>query len=255
MTYKLYLSDSVEQMKKIKSNSIDMILCDLPYGLTNNEEDKIIPYDLLWNQYCRIIKENGVIVLFAQGTFYIDLINSNRKMFKYDLVWNKILVGGFLNANKMPLRQHEQIAIFYKKTPTYNPQFSIGEPLHSKGKVKETEYYQNNNYGNFEVLEDTRKGSIEKYPKSILEYQKPHPSVANHRTEKPVDLLKYLILTYSNEKDLILDNTMGSGSTGVACVQTKRNFIGIENNEDYFKIAEKRIKNAKEYYYEQLKLF
>lgn len=123
----------LELMKDIPDKSIDMILCDLPYGLTQNSKDIVLPFDKLWEQYNRIIKDNGCICLFGQGLFYVDLINSNRKMFRYDLVWDKVLTSGFLNAKRMPLRQHEQIAIFYKKLPTYNPQFSIGNPLHSKG--------------------------------------------------------------------------------------------------------------------------
>ena len=131
----LRLGDCLELMKDIPDKSIDMILCDLPYGKTQNKKDKPLPFDKLWAEYKRIIKDNGCIALFGQGTFYVDLVNSNRKMFRYDLVWDKGLTSGFLNANRMPLRQHEQIAIFYKKQPLYNPQFSKGEPLHGKGTV------------------------------------------------------------------------------------------------------------------------
>ena len=133
-TVQLYLGDCLEIMGHIPEKSVDMILCDLPYGKTNNIEDKLIPFEELWSHYNRIIKDNGAIVLFSQGAFYVDLVNSNRKMFRYDFVWDKELTSGFLNANRMPLRQHEQIAVFYKKLPTYNPQFFVGEPLHSNGK-------------------------------------------------------------------------------------------------------------------------
>lgn len=216
----LQFGDCLELMKEIPDQSVDLVLCDLPYGVTNNKCDIVIPFDLLWKQYKRIIKENGVVVLFAQGLFYVDLVNSNRPWFKYDLSWNKKLVTGFLNAKRMPLRQHEQIAVFYKKQPTYNPQFTYGEPLHTKGTKYKDKPVKNQNYGDFKTIDDNRKGSTEKYPTSILEFQKPHPSVAKHRTEKPIPLLEYLIKTYTNECDVVLDNCMGSGSTGVACVNT-----------------------------------
>jgi site-specific DNA-methyltransferase (adenine-specific) len=237
--------DCLEVMKEIPSKSIDMILCDLPYGVTQNKKDIVLPFDKLWKQYNRIIKDNGCIALFGQGLFFIDLVNSNRKMYRYDLVWDKVLTSGFLNAKRMPLRQHEQIAIFYKKKPTYNPQFTIGKPLHSKGTVYKTAVMKNNNYGKFNVTEDLRVGSTEKYPTSIVRFSKPHPSIAKHPTEKSVELLKWLIKTYTNETELVLDNCMGSGSTGVACINTNRNFIGIELNENYFSVAKQRIYETK----------
>src|SRR5574344_1026981 len=139
--------DCLEVMKDIPDKSIDMILCDLPYGVTNNKKDVIIPFNLLWEQYERIIKDNGAIVLFGQGTFYIDLVSSNRKLFRYDLVWNKVLTSGFLNAKRIPLRKHEQIAVFYKKMPTYNPQFTKGKPLHGMGTAYKNKELKNQNYG------------------------------------------------------------------------------------------------------------
>ena len=233
--------DCLELMRDIPNNSVDMILCDLPYGKTQNEKDVRLPFDRLWDIYKRIIKDTGCIALFGQGTFFVDLVNSNRKMFRYDIVWDKQLKSGFLNAKKMPLRQHEQIAILYKKTPTYNPQFSKGKPLHSRGTSYKNKEAKNQNYGKFGVTDDIRAGSTDKYPTSILTFAKSHPSVAVHRTEKPVALLEYLIKTYTNEGDTVLDNCMGSGSTGVACINTNRNFIGIELDGEYFDIAKKRL--------------
>lgn len=240
----LHKGDCLAVMQSIPDKSVDMILCDLPYGATRNKEDKRIPFAPLWKQYKRIIKNNGCIALFAQGKFYMDLYNSNKRMFRYDLVWDKVLTTGFLNAKRMPLRKHEQIAIFYKKLPTYNPQFTQGQPLHGKGTAYKTKELTNNNYGKFNAIEDTRKGSTEKYPISILQFAKPHPSKAKHITEKPVALLEYLIKTFTNECETVLDNCMGSGSTGEACVNTNRNFIGIEKKENIFEIAEKRIREC-----------
>lgn len=240
----LLQGDCLELMKNIPDKSIDLILCDLPYGKTKNPKDIRLPFDKLWTLYKRIIKENGCIALFGQGTFYVDLVNSNPKMFRYDLVWNKELISGFLNARRMPLRQHEQIAVFYKKLPTYNPQFSKGKPQHSKGHSYKTQKINNSNYGEYGVLEDVRAGSTDKYPTSILKFTKPHPSVAMHKTEKPVALLEYLVKTYTNEGDTVLDNCMGSGGTGVACKNTGRYFIGIELDEDCFNVAKERIYNG-----------
>lgn len=240
----LWRGDCLDLMKGIPDCSVDMILCDLPYGLTSNKSDTPIPMAKLWGEYRRIIKENGCIALFAQGTFFVDLVNSNRKMYRYDLVWDKCLTTGFLNAKKMPLRRHEQIAIFYKKQPIYNPQFSEGSPLHSRGTKYLGKKAVNNNYGVYGNTNDERKGTTQKYPTSILSFQKPHPSASVHRTEKPVSCLEYLIKTYTNKGNTVLDNCMGSGSTGVACVNTGRKFIGIELDPNYFEIAKNRIEEA-----------
>ena len=220
MEIKLYNGNCLDLMNQIEDKSIDMILCDLPYGSTQHNKDVQIPFKPLWEQYERIIKDNGVIALFGQGLFYVDLVNSNRKLFRYDLVWDKVLTSGFLNANRMPLRQHEQIAIFYKKL---------------------TKSLKNQNYGYFEATDDSRQGSIEKYPTSILKFQKPHPSIAKHRTEKSIQCLEWLIRTYTNEGDTVLDNCTGAGSCGLACKNTNRNFIGMEIDEQYFNIAVERI--------------
>ena len=230
----LYHGDCLDIMPQLIKDGVkvQMILCDLPYGLTNHKDDKPIPFDKLWECYNSIIADNGVIVLFAQGQFYIDLVNSNRKMFKYDLVWDKMLSTGFLNANKMPLRRHESIAVFYKKPPIYNPQKSKGKPNHSKGTKHKTKEVLNQNYGEYKSVE-TEHSDL-KHPTSIVSFQKPHPSRCVHRTEKPVALLEYLIRTYTNEGMIVLDNCFGSCSTGFAARNTNRKFIGIEKDSHYF---------------------
>lgn len=240
---KLYHGNCFEVMKDIPDGSIDLILCDLPYGVTANPKDVALPFDLLWNHYKRLTKPNGAILLFAQGLFFVDLVNSNRKMFRYDLVWDKVISTGFLNARRMPLRRHEQIAVFYKKLPQYNPQYFEGPPLHSRGVSFQKKELKNANYGRFTPGDDVRAGSTTKFPVSVLTFPKPHPSVSLHPTEKPVALLEWLIRTYSNVGDTVLDNCMGSGSTGIACLRTGREFIGIEIDDHYFDVAKNRIEN------------
>ena len=237
------MGDCLVEMQNIPDKSVDMILADLPYGVTANKSDIVIPFDRLWESYERIIKDNGAIVLFGQGLFFADLINSNRKLFRYDLVWDKQLISGFLNANRMPLRVHENIAVFYKKLPTYNPQYTDGIPLHSKGTSYMTKEHKNENYGKFKMVDDSRAGTTKKHPKSILSFQKPHPSVAKHRTEKSIDMLEWLIKTYTNEGDIVLDNAMGSGTTGIACMRSSRGFIGIEIDSSCFDVAKERMLN------------
>lgn len=241
MSYKLFCGDCLEEMKRIGDKEVDLILCDLPYGVTQNPHDKRLPFDPLWKEYKRVIKDDGAIVLFAQGLFYVDLVQSNRKMFRYDLVWNKKMSTGFLNAKRMPLRSHEQIAVFYKNLPVYNPQFHEGKPLHGRGKSYMEKELVNNNYGKFIPTEDVRKGSTQKYPVSIIDIPKPHPSKSAHCTEKPVDLLAWIIRTYTNPGDTVLDNCMGCGSTGLAAISEGRSFIGMELDKDYFKTADVRI--------------
>ena len=237
----LHLGDCLEVMKGIPDKSIDMILCDLPYGTTQNKKDKRIDLKALWKEYRRIIKDNGCIALFAQGKFYIDLAMSNYKWFRYDLIWDKKLTSGFLNAKRMPMRRHEQVAIFYKKPPVYNPQFTKGQPLHSKGTKYKTKVQTNNNYGKYGAPANDRAGSTDKYPTSILEVAKPHPSTAQHSTEKPVALCEWLIKTYTNKGMTVLDNCMGSGSVGVAARNTGRNFIGIDKDPESYNKAKERI--------------
>lgn len=232
-------------MQAIPDGSVDMVLCDLPYGTTRNKWDAVIPFGPLWEQYRRVIKENGAIVLFSDGRFTFSLVGSNLQDWKYTLVWDKGYPSGFLNANKMPLRQHEEIQVFYRKAPTYNPQKTPGAPSHAKGKAADSGTAKvNNNYGNYKVVDNSKELGAMKHPISILRFPKVHPSKALHPTQKPVDLCKYLVLTYTNPGDTVLDNCMGSGSTGVACVETGRDFIGIEKDPKIFATGRCRILDA-----------
>jgi len=235
---KIYKEDCLEGMKRIPDKSVDMILCDLPYGITLNKWDSVIPLEPLWEQYNRIIKDNGAIVLTAQNKFSARLILSNERYHRYNLVWDKVLTSGFLQANKMPLRSHEDVLVFYKKLPTYNPQKHKGKVNNSKGKVEKT---ANNNYRDYKIVDNREKLGDLKHPKSIITFQKPHPSVSIHPTQKPVALFEYLIKTYTNEGETVLDNCMGSGTTAIACINTSRNYIGFEMDEGYYNLANNRI--------------
>ena len=236
---KLLQGDCLELMKDIPDKSIDMILCDPPFGTTRCKWDSIIPFEPLWEQYNRIIKANGAICLFSQMPFTASLVMSNPKMFRYEWIAEKSMATGFLNAKHMPLKCHENICIFYKKLPTYNPQMTKGKPYNIKRRDCEAQYL-----GNFENIETKNEGT--RCPRDILkDLWKPYcGGKLFHPTQKPVPLLEYLIKTYTNEGETVLDNCMGSGSTGVACVNTNRNFIGIELDEKYFNIAKERIKDA-----------
>jgi site-specific DNA-methyltransferase (adenine-specific) len=236
MIDEIYFGDCLDIMPNIPDGSVDLILADLPFNMTKNKWDILIPFDQLWENYNRVIKPNGAIVLFAQGLFAAQLIMSNPKMYRYDLIYKKSnRVSGFLNANRQPLRNHEQILVFYKKQPTYNPQFTEGIPLHSKGNLSKTKQGVNNNYGVYDTSFDDRAGSTQKFPKSVLDFERPHPS--KHPTEKPVKLCEWLISTYTNENEIVLDNTMGIGTTCVAAKNLNRRYIGIEKDEKYYKIA------------------
>lgn len=248
---RIYNEDCLEGMKRIPDGSVDCIICDLPYEVLNkgNEHaqwDRIIPFEPLWAQYERVIKDNGAIVLFAQGMFTADLMISNRKLWRYNLIWQKGgRCSGFLNAKKMPLREHEDILVFYKNLPTYNPQMTKCEPHqrnHSRGRMDKEQ--TNRCYGTFGKPEDVITDL--KYPKSILNFQRPHPQV--HPTQKPVNLVAWIISTYTNEGETVLDNCMGSGTTAVAAIRTKRNFIGFELQKEYFDIANKRIREEQMQY-------
>ena len=249
----LLFGDCLERMKEIPDNSIDMILCDLPYEVLNKSNqsakwDSIVDFGKLWEQYKRITKQNGAIVLFGQGIFTARLIMSNQSWWKYNLIWNKILKSGFLNANRQPLRQHEDICIFCNGRTPYNPQMVPCDPKHRNHRRHKigselNENIKNRCYGNFGNVEDEITNV--KYPTSIISIPKTHiKDKYYHPTQKSVALLEYLIKTYTDEEMLVLDNCMGSGSTGVACVNTNRKFIGIELDENYYDISCKRIKDA-----------
>lgn len=247
---KVIEGDCLELMKEIPNKSIDMILCDLPYGTTQNEWDSIIPLDKLWEQYGRIITDKGVIALTSQGIFTCKLIQSNEKLFKYKIIWIKSKATNFLNAKIQPLRRHEDICIFYKRPPTYNPQKTMGE-AYDKG------FRKNQHTGSYGLF-DTRhvKSNGERYPSDVV-YFKTAESEGEiyHPTQKPISLGRYLIRTYTNPDDIILDNACGSGSFLVSAVLEKRNFIGIELNKenilhhkkriDMIKVCNERIDTAK----------
>lgn len=247
---KVIEGDCLGVMQKILDKSIDMILCDLPYGTTQNEWDSVIPLDKLWKQYNRIIKDDGAIVLTSQGLFTYRLILSNEKMFKYKIVWIKSKATNFLNAKIQPLRKHEDICVFYKKQPTYNPQKTIGE-AYDKG------FRKNQHTGSYGLFDPRHvKSNGERYPSDIV-YFKTAESEGEiyHPTQKPVSLGRYLIKTFTNPGDIVLDNACGSGSFLVAAVLEGRNFIGIELNKenilhhekkiDMIKVCNKRIEMAK----------
>jgi site-specific DNA-methyltransferase (adenine-specific) len=232
----LIQGDCLEKMKGIPDGSIDMILCDLPYGTTACKWDIIIPFEHLWEKYKRIIKDNGAIVLTASQPFTSALVMSNIKMFKYSWVWKKSRKTGFQMARLRPMKEHEDVLVFYQKQPTYNQSLiKLNKPIKS--------WRKNGKGGNLlnEVKTDVnRVQEWTGFNTDILEISSEHNANA-HPTQKPVALFEYLIKTYTNEGDLVLDNCMGSGTTGVACKNTGRNFIGIELDQTYFNIAEKRI--------------
>ena len=229
---KLYNNDCLKILPTLPDHSVDMVLADLPFGSTRNEWDHIIPMDQLWEQYKRLLKVGGVVALFGDEPFSSKLRLSNPKWYRYDWYWTKNNATGFLNANRMPLKRVETISIFYPKLPLYNPQKEIGyKPYTSMTGFK------TKNYGKFKSIKTVNDGS--RYPTNVLTFNKVSKTI--HPTQKPVDLLEYLIKTYTNEGMTVLDNVMGSGSTGVACKNLNRSFIGIEKDPDYFKLAEERI--------------
>lgn len=238
---KIYNEDCLEGMKRIPDKSIDMILCDLPYGTTQCKWDVIIPFDQLWEQYNRIIKDNGAIVLFGTEPFSSHLRLSNLKNYKYDWVWDKIKGTGFLNAKRQPLRNHELIHVFYKKQCTYNPQKTTGHTLKKSYRSKDL---QTDVYG--EMKSDYMYNSTERYPRSIQIFSTDTQNSSLHPTQKPIALCEYLIKTYSNEDSIVLDNCIGSGTTAVAAINTNRQFIGFEKEKEYFDVAIERIKKASE---------
>ena len=239
---KIYNEDCLEGMKKIEDKSIDMILCDLPYGTTQCKWDTVIPFEALWEQYRRLIKNSGVIALFGSEPFTSRLICSNLKEFKYNWIWQKNKCTGFLNAKKQPLNDHETISVFYKKQCTYNPQMTTAEKVYKRGFVvrdKDKNIQQSDNYGEQKSFLQVDNGL--RYPKRIQYFDNNFTRDQLHPTQKPVPLFEYLIKTYTNEGETVLDNCMGSGTTAVACINTNRNYIGFELSEEYCKIAERRI--------------
>lgn len=259
---KLYYGDCLNVMDNITDKSIDMILCDLPYGCTaRNKWDVIIPFEQLWKQYQRIIKDNGAIVLFGKQPFTSMMIMSNPNMYKYNLVWKKNLKTGNLNARKMPMGAFEDIMVFYKKSPVYNPQqiprtyqVPSGNKFNSKttnyGKQKELYIDRQNEWLMPDDVIDYEDGiSLDalELENEMLYIKCVHNSSGKlHPTQKPVELLEWLIKTYTNEGDIVLDNAMGSGSTGVACMNVNRKFIGIELEEKYYHIASERLHCCKD---------
>ena len=241
---KIYHDDCFNLFRQIDDKTIDLIICDLPYGITKNSWDSILDLDKLWIEYNRIIKDDGAILLFGQDTFSAKLIISNEKYHRYNIVWEKNLPVGFLNANKMPLKKHEDIIVFYKQLPTYNPQ----KTFNSKRKtVKKTRTNGTNNpvlSTNYGLIKQKKEyDSIERFPTTIWKFSKNRKEQSDHPTQKPVKLIEELIKTYSNETNLVLDNCAGVGTTGIACQNTNRNFILIEKEEKFFNIAVKKIAN------------
>ena len=239
----IYNEDCLEGMKRIPDKSVDMILCDLPYGTTACKWDSIIPFEPLWAEYERVIKDNGAIVLTASQPFTSALVMSNPKLYRYNIVWDKVnRHTGYGNAKKMPLRRHEDILLFYKKLPTYNPQMTAGKPYVAKRSGNKPKVYEN---GGLNPKDGVNKGT--RYPISILPIKADvKTEMGKHPTQKPVELMEYLIRTYTNEGETVLDNCMGSGTTAIACLNTNRNFIGFEMDKGYFDIANERIDKHKQ---------
>jgi DNA modification methylase len=236
MNPQLFNGDCLDVMPTLQAASVDLILCDLPYGTTQNKWDSVIPLDRLWAEYWRIAKPNAAIVLTAQAPFDKALGASCLEFMKYEWIWQKENATGFLNAKKQPLKNHENALVFYRAQPTYNPQMRTGfAPYRQKQGRKST------NYGHVEP-EHVTESNGERFPLSILEFKRDREGY--HPTQKPVALMEYLIRTYTNPGDLVLDNCMGSGTTGVAAALSGRHFIGIERDPDYFAICQQRILGA-----------
>jgi len=233
----LIFGDCLEEMKKIKDNSIDMCLTDPPYGTSACKWDSVISFDPMWVQLKRIVKDNGAICLFGQNPFTANLIMSNPKMYRYDVIWQKDNLKNFFFVKKQIGKVHELISIFYKKQPTYNPQMRKGFLPQQTGGVGMVATHKLN-----KKKKATRQGATDRYPISIIEVCSLKKAI--HPTQKPVKLLEFFINSFSNKDETILDFTMGSGSTGVACKNLNRKFVGIEDNEEYFEIAKKRINDV-----------
>ena len=237
--YSLLFGDCLERMKEIPDGSVDLVLTDPPFGTTKCSWDSVIPFEPMWNELKRIIKPNCAVVLFGAEPFSSLLRCSNIKDFKYDWVWEKSKATGFLNSKRQPLRAHEIISVFYSKPPTYTPQMTEGV-AYNKGVRKEQT--QNDVYGSFNQVEVKSEGL--RFPRSVQYFKTAESEGSFHKTQKPVALLEYLIKTYTQEGETVLDFTMGSGSTGVACLNTNRRFIGVEMDEKYFDIGVKRMQES-----------
>ncbi|MBU3808810.1 MAG: site-specific DNA-methyltransferase [Candidatus Phocaeicola faecipullorum] len=242
----IYNMDCLEGMKHINDHSIDAIIADLPYGVLNRQNksvkwDQKIPLEPLWEQYKRITKPDSPIILFAQGMFTAELVLSQPKLWRYNLIWHKDRSSGHLNANRMPLRQHEDILIFYKKLPVYHPQMTACPPEKRNHGRRKTEGFTNRCYGEMKLA--PVRIADDKYPTSVISAPKEHRNgMFYHPTQKPVALIEYLIRTYTDEGDIVLDNCIGSGTTAVAAVRTGRHYIGFEIDKSYCEIAEQRIR-------------
>lgn len=237
----LYNGDCLEESLNIKNNSVDLILTDLPYGVLNKrtEWDAIIPFEKMWEMVDRILKPNGAFITTSKQPFTSQLIMSNIKDFRYTLVWEKSKSTGYLNSKRMPLVSHEDIVVFYKKLPPYNPQMTQGIP-YDKGKaVRDTE-----SYGKQTTAIHVKNDTGMRYPRSVQYFVTAESEGGFHPTQKPIKLFEWLIKTYTNENDVVCDITMGSGTTGVSAVNTNRNFIGIEKDKSYFKVSKDRIENS-----------
>lgn len=240
----LILGDCLEEMKAIENKSIDAVICDLPYGTTKNKWDNIIPFVHIWDELNRIVKPNGAVVLFGSEPFSSYMRMSNIRDYKYDWIWNKILKTGHLNSKIMPMGQHEIISVFGRKKINYYPIMKEGIAQHSEGSKRGDN--NSDDYGKQNRNYEDKKGNTLKYPSTLsLDFQKVHPSKCKHPTEKPIELMEYLIKTYTKENETVLDFTMGSGTTGVAAKNTNRSFIGIEQDQNYFNIAKERINKEK----------
>lgn len=238
----IYQGDCLELMNGIPNKSIDMILCDLPYGTTACKWDTVIPFELLWKQYERVIKDDGIIALFGSQPFMTELIHSNIKMFRHEWIWNKDKSGNFMNCKFEPMKVHESIAIFGKKKGTYNPIMELREEKNKRNNKPRTN--TSNIISTKEFYTEKSKGNSDyKYPTSVKYFNSVRKGL--HSTQKPVELCEYLIKTYTNEGEIVLDNCMGSGTTAIACINTKRNYIGMELDENYFNIAQNRINEHK----------
>ena len=246
---KLFHGDCLEVMSTLSGGCVDMVFADLPYGTTQNSWDSLIPFDKLWEEYGRVVKEDGAIVLTAQPPFDKILACSNLKYFRYEWIWEKNKATGHLNAKKMPMKAHENVLVFYRNLPTYNPQKTVGhKPMNAvlpRDNIPEPD--KKRNYNHVDKRFGNVGGGTDRYPRDVIYF----PVINNddplkfHPTQKPVALIEYFIKTYSNPGDIILDNCMGSGSTCIACINTDREYIGIEFEEEYYKLAQEWINSVK----------